>query len=231
MKEEYRTKDGRTFDNYQAYVAAKRSLNKQVLQELGLDKPLIAKKTTTGQTRPTKRRAAAPSGSTAKEGSTKNPVRRSKRVKGEAAAAIQNVALPQELSFEAAALPRKKRRVAEIQLTAQERQSLRTSEKWLDALQTYLVEEEQLSEQNLRSVMRQVEKLVSGMGVTYRHWDEGVVFGRQQKVTLRDDFDALHAEAVEFENRHGRDLGNGWLLRHPITKLARYQLYLGQKEK
>ena len=92
-------------------------------------------------------------------------------------------------------------------------------------MEVYLRKEEELSAQNLRSVMRQVEKLVSGVGITYHHWNESVVFAANTKIKLQDDFDALHGQAQDFEDEHGQDLGNGWLLRHPIQKLANFQRY------
>jgi len=101
-------------------------------------------------------------------------------------------------------------------------------------MESYLRHEEELSSQNLRSVMRQVEKLVSGVGITYHHWrDETVVFGKNRKggITLAEDFEALHVQAIDFENEHGRDLGNGWLLRHPIQKLANFQRYTLEQKK
>ena len=41
QEEIYQTKDGRIFDNYSDFVQAKRDLNKQRLQELGLNGPLL----------------------------------------------------------------------------------------------------------------------------------------------------------------------------------------------
>ena len=93
----------------------------------------------------------------------------------------------------------------------------------------YLKEVENLSPQNLRNVMRQVEKLVSGSGVTYHHWAPDVVF--RCKVTLKHDFHELHTQAADFESKYGKDRGHGWLLSHPIKKLANYQLYLVESQK
>jgi hypothetical protein len=83
------------------------------------------------------------------------------------------------------------------------------SDRWLDDLRSYLLKVESLSHPNCASVMRQAIKLVSRQGVTYGRWDEGVVFGRGLDVHLGMDFDALHDDAVDFENEHGADLGNG----------------------
>ncbi|GAX13674.1 hypothetical protein FisN_14Lh310 [Fistulifera solaris] len=105
----------------------------------------------------------------------------------------------------------KKRRIVHntTALTAEQRQQLRQEVAWMDDLEDYLHTQEQLSTQNLKSVMRQVEKLVSGEGITYSQWDEGVYFAKNSRVQLSDDFDALYEQAVQFEDEYGRDRGNG----------------------
>jgi hypothetical protein len=52
-----------------------------------------------------------------------------------------------------------------------------------------------------------------------------------EKVSLKDDFNALYAEAQTFQNTHGHDRGNGWLLFHPIKKLKLLQEYKCTKGK
>lgn len=42
-------------------------------------------------------------------------------------------------------------------------------------------------------------------------------------MTLRDNFKEMLLSAKRFEIEHGRDKGNGWLLQHPIKKLALYK--------
>lgn len=106
---------------------------------------------------------------------------------------------------------RKKRRTVNTTVSEEERQKLRQAVDWMDELEEYLRTEEQLSQQNLRSVMRQVEKLVSGEGITYSQWDEGVFFAKGSPVKLSDNFDDLYEQAVLFEDEHGRDRGNGRL--------------------
>ena len=115
-------------------------------------------------------------------------------------------------------------------LTEEQRKKLRQDVEWMEELEDYLARKEQLSQQNLRSVMRQVEKLVSGEGITYSQWDEGVYFAKGAPVQLSDNFDALYELAVLFEDEHGRDRGNGWLLRHPIKKLQNFQRYRFESE-
>jgi hypothetical protein len=82
------------------------------------------------------------------------------------------------------------------------------------------------SAQNVKSVTRQVRKLTSGEGVTYKNWAEGVAFLANQHLILEEtDFDALLNLAKKFEKQHGKDKGNGWLLQHPIKKLRMFKEY------
>lgn len=97
---------------------------------------------------------------------------------------------------------------------------------WLDDMKYFLDVQQELSAANSRSVMRQVEKLCTGAGIYYHHWTAKVCFGKGQRVDLSWDFEALFVQAYDFEDEHGRDLGNGWLLRHPIKKLQNFQEHL-----
>ena len=218
---------------YMDFVLARRARNMQRLQDLGLDGPLLAGSSppprcagrssrVTVTVTPPRRRSQSSKHST--------PLRRSDRVQG-VKAKVRIV--PDDVPVTRVLAQKKKKHVGNqsesSQLTEQDRQRLRLSETWLDDMTDYLTEVEKLSPQNLRSVMRQVEKLVSGSGVTYQHWAPGVVF--RCKVTLQHDFHELHTQAADFESRHGKDRGHGWLLSHPIKKLANYQLYLIESQK
>jgi hypothetical protein len=76
---------------------------------------------------------------------------------------------------------------------------------------------------NAASVMRQVKKLASGRGVGYTKWPEDKIFYENVKVDLTFDFDKMLDEAREYEFKYGEDSGHGWLLRHPIVKMKRFQ--------
>ena len=80
----------------------------------------------------------------------------------------------------------------------------------------FLRYENKISDQNARSVMRQVRKLASGEGIRYESpkygWPEGCYFMKGKKVTPMDDFVQLMEDAAECEYQWGRDHGNGWLL-------------------
>lgn len=108
-------------------------------------------------------------------------------------------------------------------LATNDRQILQTYEVttplWVQDMELYLKVVEHLSRPNYRSVMRQVEKLVTGMGITYTHWEEDVYFHRQAPISLSDDMDNLYNEALEFEIEHGRDLGNGMYIFHLFVNI------------
>mmetsp|Transcript_11887 Transcript_11887/g.18236 ORF Transcript_11887/g.18236 Transcript_11887/m.18236 type:complete len:246 (+) Transcript_11887:183-920(+) len=101
---------------------------------------------------------------------------------------------------------------------------------FLELFEHYLVHNDKISDQNLRSVMRQVSKLVNGEGVRYESprygWPEGNYFRKGFKVSPTDDFVELMLEAEECENEWGRDRGNGWLLSHPLKKLLNFQQFV-----
>lgn len=125
--------------------------------------------------------------------------------------------------------PRRKFVIPE--LTDEQRRRLDDAKDWLDEFEDFLTRVPHgrngkvISEQNCRSVMRQVRILVSGQGVTYKHWNDGTVCFKGRPVTLGTDFVELFEEAKAFENEHGKDKGNGWLMLHPITKLLCFQIY------
>ena len=87
-----------------------------------------------------------------------------------------------------------------------------------------------ISQANARTVIRQVKLMVSGAGVGYHHWPSDIFWRKGQPVTLEEDFDVLKEEAIQMENDYGRDLGNGWLLNHPLQKLQNFQNYQYAKQ-
>ena len=79
---------------------------------------------------------------------------------------------------------------------------------------------------NSRNVMLRVKQLASGEGISYAHWPKSKVFAKKEPIDLfRSDFDDLLERAKKWETKYGRDRGNGWLLKHPLTKLKIYQEY------
>ena len=100
---------------------------------------------------------------------------------------------------------------------------------YLDKFREFLVYHDKISAQNERNVMRQVTKLATGEGVRYESprygWPEGCYFMKGKKVTPLSDLVDLMHQAIEAENKHGIDRGNGWLLRHPIKKLLLFQQF------
>lgn len=82
-------------------------------------------------------------------------------------------------------------------------------DEWVEDMREYLLREERLSVSNCASVMRQVVKLASGVGITYARWPERVAFRRGRRINMGANFDGMLNDAVDFENEHGADLGNG----------------------
>ena len=135
---------------------------------------------------------------------------------------------------------RKKKMTKIVPLSDEEKEII---EKKIDDSSTYLIKFEEylnnvdaageLSKQNKRSVLRQVNKLVGGEGIRYDSktedcWPQGCYFLKGVKVSPTDDIAKLMVDAKACEEQWGRDRGNGWLLRHPLGKMAAFQQYLLQ---
>ena len=227
-KEQYEL-EGVQYHNYQDYCDAKRARNQRQLESLGLVKgfsqlksPVIKKRVTPTKHHPTVRRSSA----------------RVRRV-----APIytgETIDLFHTHAFERPVAVKKNRAVRQHgivspSLSPDQRAALDDSQDWLDELDHFLrhlphgSKHQPCSPDNARNVMSQVKKLVAGCGITYTHWPAGIVF--EKKVSLKDDFDALYAEAQAFQNTYGHDRGNGWLLLHPIKKLKLFQEYKFTKGK
>lgn len=226
----YMAKDGMYYSSYEMMAKANKQANEKRMKDLGLDK---FRSTPSNKSRGgSSRRNPGTSLKT-----TTAPTRRSTRLcKEEEVGPPEPKELPTELVYDTPR-PAKKRKVTRPvtpeteAVSKQDRQKIgrlfkKETAEWLAEMETYLIENENLSYQNHRSVMRQVEKLSSGHGITYHHWPAGVFFGKGQMVDLTWNLEALYDEACDFEDEHGRDLGNGWLLRHPIRKMNNFQHYL-----
>ena len=131
-------------------------------------------------------------------------------------------------------LPRKRARrgKATADLTDDERAMLGAFD--MEAFEEFLTDEHPISEDNRRQVLRQAEKLVSGQGVHYASptygWPDDVVFRKGEPVTMSSDIVQIIADARDFEDEHGRDHGNGWLLNHPLRKLLIFQTHVARGE-
>lgn len=94
-------------------------------------------------------------------------------------------------------------------LSEDDRNKLKNLPDWVNDMEVYLRDEENLSRQNVSSVMRQVAKMATGVGISYSRWNDNVVFAQDRPIDLSDDLDLLYVEAIDFEDEHGKDLGNG----------------------
>ena len=123
---------------------------------------------------------------------------------------------------------RKRPRVEASPLTDEQRDRLGEfcMEECYDWLGTTTQYHKAISPDNRKTVIRQITKLVTGVGVDYHRWPAGVVFRKGEPVTLQDDLVQIKEDAKEFEAEHGRDLGNGWLLNHPLQKMILFRDHL-----
>lgn len=131
--------------------------------------------------------------------------------------------------------PRCRRRVSMdgyTKLSDKDRRSLEGSvdNNYLSKFEEFLQYHDKISEQNCRSVMRQITKLAHGEGIRYESprygWKPGCYFRRGDKITPLSDIVELMQEAQDCEDRWGRDHGNGWLLSHPLKKLLLFQQFV-----
>ena len=219
--EYFLAKDGKVYNTYTELVEANKRRNEEHIKMLGLH--TFVKETKSPVVKKKKRQKVV----------TPEEVRRSSRVKR---VTPEFVALPDNFVE-----PRKKKRKVEsssrkIELSEGDRAKLRDLPDWLDDMEDFLLAvphgkgNKVVSRDNARTVMRQVKKMVSGIGIDYHHWEEGVIFEKDVCIDLSMDMDALHDKAVAFETDHGRDLGNGWLMRHAIRKMQCYQEYLAERQ-
>lgn len=233
----YLAKDGLYYTTYENMAKANKALVEKRIQSLGLDQLWSRAKTVTPSPRKTTARSRP---------ATTEPARRSKRIRKEPAPFVQELfadAIVRPRGFHQKEEKKKKKQHRRpvtsddinLLISAADRAKLTqmypdNDDSWLDDMEHYLAHDEQVSEQNYRSVMRQVEKLCTGVGITYHHWPKGVYFAKGDAVNLGWNMQELYVKACEYETKYGRDLGNGWLVRHPIKKMHNFQHYLLHKK-
>ena len=220
----FKAKDGLYYKSYEAMARANKQANEQRIKNLGLDSYSgSSSRRKLAVVTPTKKR---------REQQIQQPTRRSRRVAKEPVLFVPD--LPPTEGMETHTKPKRRliRPVTpETDVIASPKLAklgklYPDAEVWMAEMEKYLIEQEQLSNQNHRSVLRQVEKLCSGAGVTYHRWPGQIYFCKGERLALSWDMNALYDRAVEYENEYGRDLGNGWLLRHPIKKIHNFQHFL-----
>ena len=133
-------------------------------------------------------------------------------------------------------------------------QWIKEMDTWLRTVPHGTGKQKVVGDANAKSVMKQVRKLVEdarqGQGITYKHWSDDVSFrwwkpvpphpedddandgsyrlkgsSRPKQHIFTCDLQDIYNLAQEMEDTHGKDLGNGWLLLHPIRKLQLFQEY------
>ena len=108
---------------------------------------------------------------------------------------------------------------------------------WMDDMKIFLLTvphgktNKTINHDNTQKVMVTVRKLVSGEGISYHRWPKGKIFAKNEPISLMStDFDELLIRAELWESKYGKDLGNGWLMRHGIRKLKEYQKYCSHQQ-
>ena len=145
------------------------------------------------------------------------PLRRSGRKVVPPSMELEFLSLPQPKKKRPTAPPPTKKQQPKDDWNSPLLEALREQLGHLDDTSTWLAQfkefwRPQLSNQNYRNIVRQVEKLVSGQGIDYHHWPPHVVLFRNETVDMATDFQQLYQTAVQCEAEYGRDLGNGaWL--------------------
>ena len=94
------------------------------------------------------------------------------------------------------------------------------TEDWLEEMTLWLSEEECVSDDNLRRVMRVVRRLATGEGV--KHPISMQFFHRGQAVTIDADIEELVRLGKEFLPQDA-DKSKGWKLDHPLGKLKKFR--------
>mmetsp|Transcript_11539 Transcript_11539/g.19397 ORF Transcript_11539/g.19397 Transcript_11539/m.19397 type:complete len:483 (+) Transcript_11539:13-1461(+) len=145
--------------------------------------------------------------------------------RAEATLAWERPEVPQRSHRLSCSHGRKGRKSSVKELTPEQRATLVEAEGWLSQMEVWF--SNQLSEPNLRNVMKVVGHLASGRGVV--HPLSGALFREGEPIDMQTDFVALRKEANEFL-RPEDDAGHGWRLDHPIGKLILFQRHVYDRE-
>lgn len=82
------------------------------------------------------------------------------------------------------------------------------------------------SDANVQTVMRQLHKMASGDGIPHPRNKDAPPFLAGKALTVEHEVGALLLDADDWLDEWGRDLSNGWLLKHPLKKLLAFQQFL-----
>lgn len=208
----FQSKDGTKYDTYEKMRQANIRFNEGRLKAKGLSN--LPSLSSMSSVTPREKQVQAKKSPRSSARMASEP-RRSSRIRKEPPAfkALGDNELDSDDKFvrknPSSSRPKKNRRSNAYTLSDAERHALRQREHWIDDMDEYLERVQNISDANRRSVMRQVEKLVSGQGIRYQRWAEGTVFAAGRVITLAENFQTLFDEASSFEDYHGKDLGNG----------------------
>jgi len=112
-------------------------------------------------------------------------------------------------------------------LTQEERDTLKeiSSDHLIREIGYYMKHKVGNSESNIKNVTKTLRQLLNGNGITHqKSRKHGHIFKEGIYLTLIDDISKLLQEEADWIDDHGTDVSNGWLIRHPLKKLLRYQI-------
>ena len=112
------------------------------------------------------------------------------------------------------------RRLKDPLMNDQQREKLKGIPIDLQEFEKYLKKED-INIQTIGRVIGKVKILMSGTGITYKDWPNGVTFHAKPIRDLGTDFYKLQLDSIAYEEKYGRDCSKGWLVRHPLQKLEK----------
>ena len=97
----------------------------------------------------------------------------------------------------------------------------------LNDMYDFLTVGQQLGKGSVDHFVRQVSKMIEGVGITCIEWDDDVMF-RPNPSLLKDlsvDVNKLRKKAEKHESKYGNAKKGGTLILNPLAKLQQYQRY------
>jgi len=260
---QYLSRDGLYYETYQEMRDANVRVNEQRLKKLGLDEfsKMMNRRSGNGNGPARKRKKSTTPVEPMRRSERKVILRQPVNIADECVAAKKRGSDSRRDDNDRPATKRKTTSTADVSrrdelkssLMGKLRQKLGENAKgdgfWFTQFKDYW--RPKISDQNFLTIIRQVEKLVFGLGITYKQWPSNTWFHKDAKIDISTDFDELYKRAVLFEQEFGRDRGNGtcvvaplyfilknsrhgsspfltflhlgWLMRIPIKKLSIFQ--------
>ena len=208
---------------YEIYCENKITRNREYLKRLGLDQPILGRQKNKRMKKSTPEVIAAPK-------IVRTPRRSSRLLNANEQESIDEVTeFNEEASVESLPRPRRRRVVFKMQNlpTEEDRNKLKTikTDEVLNDVAYYMKVHLKNSEMNIKNVKKTLKNLFNGDGVKHQSSRRrGHIFKQGEHISLADDINKLLDEESDWIAFHGKDVSNGWLVRHPLRKLMLYQI-------